>query len=170
MGLFSSTKLNSMEDLFMLELSDLYDAEKRLCDALPDMADAATSPSLKQAFKDHFVQTQRQASRLEQIFVSLGKSVSRQTCDAMKGLISEGEEIIEATGNDDVRDAALIGAAQRVEHYEIAGYGTARSFAQHLGHMEVAKLLDTTLNEEKETDQKLTQLAEQNINVKAEQA
>ena len=167
MGLFS-TELNSMEDLLLLELSDLYDAEIRLCDALPNMAEAASSPALQQAFNDHLVQTQRQASRLEQIFVSLGKSASRETCDAMKGLISEGDEIVDATGNPDVKDAALIGAAQRVEHYEIAGYGTARTFAQHLGHMEVARLLETTLEEEKETDQKLTQLAEQSINVKAE--
>jgi ferritin-like metal-binding protein YciE len=168
MGLFFNTELNSMEDLFMLELGDLYDAETRLVDAIPQMADAASSPALKQAFRDHLTQTQRHVSRLEQAFVNLGKSANRQTCDAMKGLISEGEEIIDATGSADVKDAALISAAQRVEHYEIAGYGTARTFAQHLGHSDIARLLEMTLSEEKETDKKLTELAEQSINLKAQ--
>jgi ferritin-like metal-binding protein YciE len=168
MGLFFSTELNSLDDLFMLELGDLYDAEKRLVDAIPMMADAASSPALKQSLRDHLAQTERHVSRLEQAFVNLGKSASRQTCEAMKGLISEGEEIIDATGSAEVKDAALIGAAQRVEHYEIAGYGTAKTFAQHLGHSDIARLLESTLNEEKEADKKLTQLAEQTVNVRAE--
>ncbi len=167
MNLFFSKELNSLEDLLVMELGDLYDAEKRIADALPKMADAATSVQLKEAFHDHWQQTKRQISRLEQCFVQLGRSVNRETCDAMKGLITEGDEIVGATGDPNVKDAALIGAAQRVEHYEIAGYGTARTFAEHLGHSDVARLLQMTLDEEAETDQKLTQLAEQSINLKA---
>jgi ferritin-like metal-binding protein YciE len=170
MGMFFNTELNSLEDLLLLEINDLYDAEKRLVEALPDMAEAATAPALKQAFMQHLQETQRQVSRLEQIYVDLGKSASRQTCDAMKGLIKEGTEIVEAVGSPDVKDAALIGAAQRVEHYEMAGYGTARTFAEHLGHANVARLLQTTLDEERRTDIRLTELAEENINVKAESA
>jgi ferritin-like metal-binding protein YciE len=168
MGFFVSVQLDSLEDLLSLELDDLYDGEKRLCDALPKMADAASSPALKQAFRQHLQQTQRQVSRLEQIFVDLGKPASRETCDAMKGLIKEGSEIIDATGSPAVKDAALISAAQRVEHYEMAGYGSARTFAQHLGHSNVVRLLQMTLDEEKETDRQLTQLAEESINVRAE--
>jgi ferritin-like metal-binding protein YciE len=167
MNLFFNKELNSLEDLFLLELGDLYDAEKRLVDALPKMADAAHSMDLKEAFTQHLRQTKRQMSRLEQCFVQLGRSVNRETCDAMKGLIAEGDEIVDATGDPNVKDAALISAAQRVEHYEIAGYGTARTFAEHLGHSDAARLLQMTLDEEVDTDRKLTQLAEQSINVKA---
>ncbi len=170
MGMFFNVELNSLEDLLLLELNDLYDAEKRLCDALPKMAAAASSPALKQAFQQHFQQTQRQVSRLEQIFVDLGRPASRETCEAMKGLIKEGAEIISASGSPDVKDAALISAAQRVEHYKTAGYGSARTFAQHLGHSTVVRLLQMTLDEEKETDKRLTQLAEEGINVRAESA
>jgi ferritin-like metal-binding protein YciE len=166
--MFFNVELNSLEDLLILELSDLYDAEKRLCEALPKMAKAAASPPLRQAFEEHFQQTQRHVSRLEQAFVDLGRSAARETCDAMKGLIKEGSDIIDATGSAEVKDAALIGAAQRVEHYEIASYGMARTIAQQLGHSNVARLLQSTLDEEKETDLRLTQLAETNINVKAE--
>lgn len=168
MGMFFNTELNSLEDLLLMELSDLYDGEKRLCSALPKMADAASSPMLKQAFHQHLQETERQVSRLEQIFVDLGRPATRETCDAMKGLIKEGSEIIDATGSPEVKDAALISAAQRVEHYEMAGYGSARTFAQHLGHSNVARLLQMTLDEEKETDKRLTQMAEESINVKAE--
>lgn len=170
MNLFFSKELNSLDDLLFMELSDLYDAEKRIVAALPKMADAAHAPELKQAFREHLQQSERQASRLEQCFVQLGKSANRETCDAMKGLISEGESIIDATGDPNVKDAALIGAAQRVEHYEIAGYGTARTFAEYLGHADVARLLQMTLEEEGETDNKLTRLAEANINAKARMA
>jgi ferritin-like metal-binding protein YciE len=167
MNLFFSKELNSLEDLFVMELGDLYDAEKRLCDALPKMAEAASSQTLKRAFTEHWGQTKRHVSRLEQVFSQLAKPVTRETCDAMKGLIKEGEEVIDATGDPDVKDAALIGAAQRVEHYEMAGYGTARTFAQHLGYSEAASLLQATLEEEESTDEKLTDLAEQSINVRA---
>jgi len=125
---------------------------------------------LKQAFQKHFQETQRHVSRLEQAFVDLGRSATRETCDAMKGLISEGSEIISASGSPEVKDAALIAAGQRVEHYEIAGYGSARTFAEHLGHTNVSRLLQSTLEEEKNTDSLLTQLAEREINVKAESA
>jgi ferritin-like metal-binding protein YciE len=168
MGFFVNIKLNSLEDLFWLELGDLYDAENRICQALPEMAEAASSPALKKAFKEHLSQSKRQLSRLEQIFVQLGKSMKRETCDAMKGLIKEGSEIISADGDPNVKDAALISAAQRVEHYEMAGYGSARTFAEHLGHSDAARLLQMTLDEEKETDKILTNLAEQNINIRAE--
>ena len=167
MNLFFNKELNSLDDLLLMELGDLYDAEKRLVGVLPKMAESAASSALKKAFNDHARQTQRHVSRLEQIFVQLGKSVSRETCDAMKGLIKESDEIIDATGDPDVKDAALVGAAQRVEHYEIAGYGTARTFAQFLGHNDAARLLQSTLDEEKATDEELSQLAEQSINVKA---
>jgi ferritin-like metal-binding protein YciE len=168
MGMFFNVELNSFEDLLVMELDDLYDAEKRIVDALPQMADAAHSPSLKQAFQQHLEQTKRQVSRLEQIFVELGRPSGRETCEAMKGLIKEGSDVIDATGSPDVKDAALICAAQKVEHYEIAGYGSARTFAEHLGHPNIVRLLQMTLDEEKETDKRLTELAEQGINVKAE--
>lgn len=170
MGMFFSTELESLDDLLLLELNDLYDAEQRLCEALPKMVEGATSPELKQAFQSHWEQTKRHASRLEQIFVGLGKSGSRATCEAMKGLLKEGADIVEAVGNPSVKDAALISAAQRVEHYEIAGYGSARTFAEHLGYSDVARLLQMTLVEEAETDRRLTQLAEGSINVRAEAA
>lgn len=167
MGLFSK-ELNSLEDLFWFELGDLYDAESRLVESIPSMEEAANSPMLKAAFNKHLNQTKRQLSRLEQIFVQLGKPMKRETCAAMKGLISEGEDIISATGDPDVKDAALISAAQRIEHYEMAGYGTVRTFAEHLGHEDALRLLQMTLDEEKDTDKELTKLAEQHINYKAE--
>ena len=169
MAIFSNIQFNSIDDLLLRELNDLYDAERRMCDALPQMADAASNPALKQAFTEHLSQTKCQVSRLEQIFVDLGKPAGQETCYAMKGLIKEGSEIVDAVGNPDVKDAALISAAQRIEHYEIAGYGSARAFAQHRGHSNVVRLLQSTLDEEKETDAKLTKLAEEGINVRAEQ-
>lgn len=168
MGMFFNVQLNSLEDLLIYQLNDLYDAEQRLCEALPEMASAAASPALQQAFRSHLEQTKRQVSRLEQAFVDLGKAATRETCEAMKGLIKEGSEVVDAAGDPDVKDAALIAAGQRVEHYEIASYGAARTFAQRLGHTTVARLLQTTLDEEKETDQRLNQLAEEQINVRAE--
>lgn len=170
MGMFFNVHLDSLDDLLLLQLKDLYDAEQRLCEAIPDMAEAAASAGLSEAFRSHLEQTKRHVSRLEQAFVDLGKPAGRETCDAMKGLIKEGAEIVDAEGDADVKDAALIAAAQRVEHYEIAGYGSARTFAQRLGHTTVARLLQMTLDEEKETDQRLTQLAEERINVRAETA
>lgn len=167
MGLLETTEFNHLNDLFIEELEDLYDAEKRLTDALPKMAEAASDADLKQAFKAHEMQTHQHVARLEEIFHRIGKSPSRETCQAMKGLIKEGEEMIDAKGNEAVRDAALIAAAQRVEHYEIAGYGTLRTFARQLGLMDVAQTLQQTLDEEGETDQRLTEIAESRINPQA---
>jgi ferritin-like metal-binding protein YciE len=167
MGLFSSTSLNSFDDLFVEQLEDLYDAEQRLTKALPQMAAAAHNPSLKAAFQEHYRQTEGHVTRLQQVFQMLGKRAKSKTCEAMKGLVEEGQEAISASGNPDVKDAALIAAAQRVEHYEIAGYGTVRTFAQRLGRQDAARLLQQTLDEEGATDKKLTILAEQAINPKA---
>jgi len=170
MGLFSkSMTLNSFDELLVEQLEDLYDAEQRLVSALPKMATAAHSTALKAAFQEHLPQTQGQVSLLEQVFRQLGKSASAKTCEAMKGLITEGEEVVSASGDPNVKDAALIAAAQRVEHYEIAGYGTARTFAERLGRREAARLLQETLDEEAATDKKLTALAEQSINPRAAQ-
>ena len=168
MGLFSSMRLDSLQDLFVEQLQDLYDAEQRITEALPKMADAARNASLKSAFQQHLRETQNQIKRLEQVFQTVGQSAKAKTCEAMKGLVSEGSEIVSANGDPDVKDAALIAAAQRVEHYEIAAYGTARTFAQRLGKQDAVRLLQQTLDEEAATDKKLTALAEQGgINVKA---
>ncbi len=171
MGLFSSSlALNSFEDLFVEQLQDLYDAEQRLTKALPKMAEAAHNPALKSAFREHLSQTQNHVTRLEQVFKGIGKSAQAKTCEAMKGLVAEGDETIGATGDPHVKDAALIAAAQRVEHYEIAGYGSVRTFAQRLGKTDAARLLQETLDEEAATDKKLTALAESTINPRAQKA
>jgi len=168
MGLFSSsTTLDSFETLFVDQLQDLYDAEQRLTKALPKMAAAAHDPKLKSAFEQHLRETENQVARLERVFQSVSQTAKSKTCAAMKGLIEEGEEAVNAKGDPDVKDAALIAAAQRVEHYEMAGYGTARAFAQRLGRHEAAQLLQQTLQEEQATDKKLTQLAEQSVNPQA---
>jgi ferritin-like metal-binding protein YciE len=166
MALFSS-EFNSLDELLVEQLEDLYDAEKRLTEALPKMADAANSSELKQAFQSHLRETEQQVIRLEQVFQQLGREAETKTCQAMKGLISEGDEMIKATGDPDVKDAALISAAQKVEHYEIASYGTARTFAEQLGYSEAARLLQTTLDEEADADKKLTAIAEQSVNLQA---
>ena len=170
MGLFTGKNFDSFETLFLDQIQDLYYAEQRLVEALPKMSDAANNPSLKAAFQQHQRETQNQITRLEQVFQILGSSAKAKTCDAMKGLVSEGQEVISAGGDPAVKDAALIAAAQRVEHYEISGYGTARTFAQRLGRQDAARLLQETLNEEEATDKKLTQLAEQSINPQAARA
>ena len=170
MGLFSSKQLDSMDSLFVDQLRDLYDAEQRLTQALPKMAGAAHSPALKAAFQQHLQETQGQVTRLERVFQTAGQSAKAETCEAMKGLLAEGEEVVDAKGDPDVKDAALIAAAQRVEHYEIAGYGCARTFAQRLGNQEAVRLLQETLDEEAAADKKLTQLAEQGINAAAQRS
>ena len=153
-------KMNRLDDLYLDQLKDLYSAEKQLVQALPKMAKAATSEELKTGFEEHLEQTKTHVSRLEQIFSSLGSSPGRKKCVAMEGLIEEGQEAIELQGDAIVRDAALIAAAQRVEHYEIAAYGTVRTFANHLGHNDHSNLLQMTLDEEGATDKKLTAMAE----------
>jgi len=164
---FTSLKLNSLRDLLLEELRDLYDAERQLIEALPKMAKAAKAPELKSAFDHHLEQTRQHASRLEHIFAGMNEKPAGETCEAMKGLIKEGEQIFKAEGDADVRDAGLIGAAQRVEHYEMAGYGTARTLARRLGQDEVARVLQQTLNEEGEANEKLTAIAESQVNVGA---
>jgi len=166
MGLFSNNTFNSLNDLLLEQLQDLYDAENRLVEALPKMRDAATSSELKAAFDSHLDETRGHVRRLEQVFSQLGTTAERQTCPAMKGLIKEGEEMINAEGDPQVRDAALIAAAQRVEHYEMAGYGSVRSFARRLGLGQVADTLQMTLNEEGAADKKLTEIADQWVNVR----
>lgn len=164
---FTALKLDSLRDLMVEELRDLYSAETQLLDALPKMAEAASSNQLKTAFSDHLEETRQHVSRLERIFQQIGEKSSGETCEAMKGLIKEGEILVKAQGEPDVRDAGLIGAAQRVEHYEIAGYGTARSLARRLGESQIAETLQQTLNEEAEADKKLTSIAESQVNVAA---
>jgi ferritin-like metal-binding protein YciE len=160
-------KIESMEDLFVEQIEDLYDAEQRLVKALPKMAEASTSPELRQAFESHLDETRGHVTRLEQVFLALRKKPKSQTCDAMKGLIEEGEDMISNTGQSPVRDAGLIAAANRVEHYEIAAYGTVRTLAKALGVNEAVSLLNATLAEEKKADEKLTNLAETSVNQQA---
>ena len=161
-------KLETLHDLYIDELRDLHDAEHQLMKALPLMAKAASSPELKEAFEEHLEATQAQIERLEQIFDRLGLKAKGEKCEAMKGLIEEGSQMIEAEGANDVRDAGLICAAQKVEHYEIASYGCVRTYAEQLGYEEDAELLQETLDEEKETDERLTELHSECINVESD--
>ncbi len=160
MGFLGNNVFNTLNDLFVEQLQDLYDAENRLTEALPKMRDAASSASLKDAFESHLAETEQHVRRLEQVFKQIGLEPERETCPAMKGLIKEGQEMIDAEGDPIVKDSALIAAAQRVEHYEMAGYGSVRSFAQRLGLGEVANTLQMTLDEEGAADKKLTMIAE----------
>jgi ferritin-like metal-binding protein YciE len=163
-------KLNTLDDLFHHELKDLYSAENQLLKALPKMANAATNEDLKAGFEEHLEQTKGHVERLDQIAEKLGKKLAGHKCKAMEGLIEEGADLISEDAEDHVRDAGLIGAAQRVEHYEMAGYGTARALANQLGLEDIAELLGETLEEERETDEKLTELAESVVNAAAEEA
>jgi ferritin-like metal-binding protein YciE len=160
-------KIESLLELLVEQLHDLYDAEQRLTKALPKMAKAASSPQLKAAFKKHLTETEGHVTRLEQAFKSLDEKVSKKTCKAMQGLVAEGEDTIEEDAEPEVKDAALIAAAQRVEHYEIAAYGTVSAYAKLLERKDILKLLQATLAEEKATDLALTELAESTINVEA---
>jgi ferritin-like metal-binding protein YciE len=164
---FTALKLDSLRDLLIEELRDLYNAENQLVEALPKLAEAATSSELKSAFNHHLQETRQHVTRLERIFQQIGEKSSGETCEAMKGLIKEGDVLVKAEGDPSVRDAGLVGAAQRVEHYEIAGYGTARSLARRLGENEIAETLQQTLNEEAQADKKLTSIAESQVNVQA---
>jgi ferritin-like metal-binding protein YciE len=161
-------KLNTLRDLYVEQLQDLYSAETQLTKALPRMAQAATHPELKEAFQRHLHQTEHQVERLDQIFQMLGQKPGGHTCKAMQGLIAEGEEMAKMKGDPAAVDAGLIAAAQRVEHYEIAGYGCVRTYAAQLGDQQAAMLLQQTLDEEGMTDKLLTQIAEQVINIEAE--
>jgi ferritin-like metal-binding protein YciE len=161
-------KLETLRDLLVEQLKDLYDAEHRITKALPKMAKAATSPELKAAFQKHLSETEGQIERLDQVFEQLGEKARKKTCKAMQGLIEEGEETIKEDAEPEVKDAALIASAQRVEHYEMAGYGTVRSYARLLEETAVVELLDATFEEERATDEALSELAESTINVEAE--
>ena len=159
--------LATMHDLMIAELKDLYSAETQLVKALPKMAKGVAAPSLRKAFEDHLAQTQEQVSRLEQIFEMLGTSPRGKKCKGMEGLLEEGTEMLEEEGDPAVKDAGIIAAAQRVEHYEIAAYGSTLAFATLMGHSEIAELLETTLNEEKAADELLSTIAEEEVNVSA---
>jgi ferritin-like metal-binding protein YciE len=159
--------LDSLHALLEEELKDIYDAEKQLTKALPKMAKKASSPDLKEGLEAHLRQTEEQIERLEQVFEQLEMPAKGKPCKGMKNLIAEGNEMIGEAEDDDTRDAVMIAAAQKVEHYEIAAYGTLRTWAQLLNMNEVASLLEESLEEEKETDQKLTELAESHINLEA---
>ncbi len=161
-------ELSSLEDLLVEELKDLYSAENQLLKAIPKMAKAATSKSLKSGFEKHLKQTEGHVARLEKVCEAIGVSPKGKKCKAMEGLIEEGSEVIEQDAEPEVKDAALIAAAQRVEHYEIAGYGCVRTYAKLLGNDKAATLLQQTLDEEGDTDKALTKLAE-SINVSAEE-
>jgi ferritin-like metal-binding protein YciE len=156
--------MENLERLFVDELKDVYNAEKQIVAALPRMADAAQSEELRTAFRDHLKQTQGHVERLEKILDGMGEDKTGKKCEGMEGIIKEADHLLHDGLDPDVMDAALIGAAQKVEHYEIATYGTLRTFAEHLGEEEAAGLLQKTLDEEDETDRKLTDLALSGIN------
>ncbi|MDQ6831080.1 MAG: ferritin-like domain-containing protein [Gemmatimonadota bacterium] len=159
--------LDSLHQLYVEQLKDLYSAETQILEALPKMVKAASHPELKQGFELHLRQTEEHARRLEQILTELEEEPEGEECEGMKGLLKEGEKTMKEKADSDVLDAALIAAAQRVEHYEIAGYGCARTYADTLGFDEQAEILQQTLDEEGDTDEKLTELAETVINVDA---
>jgi ferritin-like metal-binding protein YciE len=160
-------KVKTMEDLFLDEIRDLYGGEKQLTKALPEMAEAASSGELRDAFEEHLAQTENQIQRLERILEALDEKATGKKCAAMTGLIKEGNETVSATEETAVRDAGLIAAAQKVEHYEISGYGSARTHAEILGNAAAVRLLDETLAEEKQADKKLSELARTSINADA---
>lgn len=170
-GTATATQPNTqLEKFFMDSLKDIYWAEKHLTKALPKMKKAATSEELKQAIEDHLVQTEEHVTRLEQVFEQLGKKAQGKKCEAMEGLVKEGESIIEETEDGTAtRDVGIIMAAQKVEHYEIATYGGLATLAKTMGQEEIAGILATTLEEEKQADELLTEIAENNINFEAEQ-
>jgi ferritin-like metal-binding protein YciE len=158
----------TLADLFYDTLKDIYYAERQIVKALPKMARAATAPELKQGFEKHKEQTEGQIERLQQVFESIGKRAQGKTCEAIQGIIAEGEEIIEEFKGTVALDAGLISSAQAVEHYEIARYGTLKSWAQQLGYKDAVKLLDATLKEETQTDETLSKLAETVVNAAAQ--
>ncbi|HVK02376.1 MAG TPA: ferritin-like domain-containing protein [Armatimonadaceae bacterium] len=162
--------ISSFEELSLEGLRDIYDAEQKVLAAFPEMIEAASSNELKTAFREHREQTQEQVKRLETIFKKMGEEAKGKECPAARGLIAEAKQHIKEVERGPLLDAALIGAAQRFEHYEISAYGTARAFARRMGDEEAAKLLDTTLDEESQTDEKLNRIAEKVINPKAARA
>ncbi len=168
MALFSMS-INNLQELFITQLRDLYDGEDQIIETLPKLIDKANSPDLKSALQEHLDITRQQKNRLEQIFNSLGQKPSGETCKGMKGIIKEGDDLVSEAHDPAVRDASIIAAAQRVEHYEIAGYGTVRTYARQLGNQNFATALEGILQEEKEADLKLSQIAS-SINIEAKAA
>jgi ferritin-like metal-binding protein YciE len=166
MGLFTSP-IKTFEDLYNHQLQDIYYAEKQITKALPQMIAKASNGALKQAFQKHLGETENQIKRLDEVFRLLGKEPKGTTCPAIDGIIKEANELISDTADDEVRDAAMLASAQAVEHYEITRYGTMIAWSKQLGKNGIAKILEQTLNEEKATDEKLTQLGESNVNRKA---
>ncbi len=166
MGLFS-TPIKTLEDLFHHTLQDIYYAEQQITKNLPTMAEKASNPELKAAFQQHLTETQGQVKRLEQVFGMLGQPVKGVTCAAMDGIVAEAKEIMSDCADDQVRDAAMLSAAQAVEHYEMTRYGTLIAFAEQLGRRDVGQILQQTLEEEKKTDQRLTSIAESRVNRQA---
>jgi ferritin-like metal-binding protein YciE len=160
---------NDLHKLFLDELADIYNAEQQLTKALPKLAKTAKNDELREAFEQHLEETENHVSRLDQVFESLGESLKRKKCKGMEGLIEEGEEVISEQKNSDALDAGLIISAQKVEHYEIAAYGSLCSWAEQMGHSDALELLRQTLEEEKAADQKLTEVAESVANTQAEQ-
>jgi len=163
-------QMESLQELLIHDLRDLYSAENQLLKAMPKMAKKATNPDLKKAFETHMRETEGQVQRLQKIFEKLGKKPTGKKCAAMEGLIEEGKEAMGEDMDEETMDAALIAVAQKIEHYEIAGYGTTRTWAQQIGDDQTARLLQQTLDEEGKTDKLLTELAESTINVEAAQA
>jgi ferritin-like metal-binding protein YciE len=163
-----ASKMATLEDLYTDLLKDLYSAEKQLVKALPKMAKNAQSPDLQKAFQEHLRQTEGQVERIERIFSEMGGSPRGKKCVGMEGLVEEGNELLQEDVEPDVLDAGLIAAAQKVEHYEIAGYGTARAWAQRLGYDKAARLLQETLEEESMANEKLNKIAETHVNMEAQ--
>lgn len=168
MSLFSM-KLENLQNLFVEQLRDLYDGEQQITKALPKLIEKASNESLKDALQEHLDVTREQIRRLDQIFGMLGEDASGETCKGMKGVIAEGDDVVGDAKEASVRDASIIASAQRVEHYEIAGYGTVRTYARLLGRQDIANLLEQTLQEEKEADKTLTGIAD-SVNIEAKAA
>lgn len=168
MALFSM-KLENLEQLFLRDLSEIYDMEEQITEALPKMIEAAHYAELKSALREHLTVTRQQVQRLDQVFNIMGEDPNSETCKGVKGIIKEGDDIISAGGDDSTVDAAIISAAQHVEHYEMAGYGTLRTYAELLGQQQIASLLQQTLDEEKDADEKLTEIA-RSVNIQAKAA
>lgn len=162
-----ATKMDTLEDLYMDLLKDLYSAEKQLVKALPKFAKAAHSEDLRRAFNEHLSQTERQVERIERIFSDMNGSPRGKKCVGMEGIVEEGNELLKEKVKPDVLDAGLIAGAQKAEHYEIACYGTARTWARRLGYNDAAQLLQQTLEEESTANERLTQIAESHVNVEA---
>jgi ferritin-like metal-binding protein YciE len=160
-------QMESLDDLFMHEIKDLYNAEQQIVKALPKMIKEAGSDELRRALEHHLVQTKGHVERLDRVFEEIGQSPRGEKCKGMEGLLEEGSDLLKERAEESVKDAGIIAAAQRVEHYEMAAYGTVRTFAQQLGHEDAVPLLEQTLREEKEADKKLTQIAERSVNMEA---